>query len=41
MWKWLNYLINGLQMCKNDLEIGDIAKIFGKWLGYMGYGFSI
>ena len=25
----------------NDLEIWEMAKIFGKWLRYMGHGFSI
>ena len=26
---------------ENDLEIWKITKIFGKWLSYMGHGFSI
>ena len=30
-----------LNLLKNDLEIWEIAKIFGKWLRYMGHGLSI
>ena len=26
---------------ENELEIWEMAKIFGKWLRYMGHGFSI
>ena len=26
---------------ENDLEIWELAKIFGKWLGYMWHGLSI
>ena len=26
---------------ENDLEVWEMAKIFGKWLGYMGHGLSI
>ena len=26
---------------ENDLEIFEMAKIFGKWLRYMGHGLSI
>ena len=26
---------------KNDSEIWEMAKIFGKWLRYMGHGLSI
>ena len=26
---------------KNDLEIWEMAKIFGKWVRYMGHGLSI
>ena len=26
---------------ENDLEIWEMAKIFGKWLRYMGHGLSI
>ena len=26
---------------KNDLEIWEMAKVFGKWLRYMGHGLSI
>ena len=28
-------------LLRNDLEIWEIAKIFGKWLRYMGHGFCI
>ena len=30
-----------LNLLRNDMEIREIAKIFGKWLTYMGHGFSI
>ena len=30
-----------LKNVENDLEIWEMAKIFGKWLRYMGFGFSI
>ena len=30
-----------LKNVENDLEILEITKIFGKWLRYMGHGFSI
>ena len=30
-----------LKNVENDSEIWEMAKIFGKWLRYMGYGFSI
>ena len=26
---------------ETDLEIWEIANVFGKWLRYMGHGFSI
>ena len=26
---------------ENDIDIWEMAKIFGKWLRYMGHGFSI
>ena len=26
---------------ENELEICEMAKIFGKWLRYMGHGLSI
>ena len=26
---------------ENDLEIWKVAKRFGKWLRYMGHGFSV
>ena len=30
-----------LKNVENDLEIWEMDKIFGKWLRYMGHGFSI
>ena len=30
-----------LNLLRTDIEIWEIAKIFGKWLTYMGHGFSI
>ena len=30
-----------LKNVENDSEIFQISKIFGKWLRYMGHGFSI
>ena len=30
-----------LKNVENDSEIWEMAKIFGKWLRYMGHGFSI
>ena len=30
-----------LKNVENDLEIWEMTKIFGKWLSYMGHGFSI
>ena len=30
-----------LKNVENDLEIWEMSKIFGKWLSYMGHGFSI
>ena len=30
-----------LKNVKNDLEIWEMARIFGKWLRYMGHGLSI
>ena len=39
--KWLNYLTNGLKNVESDLEIWEMAKIFGKWLRCMGHGLSI
>ena len=30
-----------LNLLRNDLEIWEIAKIFGKWLRYMGHFLSI
>ena len=30
-----------LKNVENDLEIWEIAKIFGKQLRYMGHGFSV
>ena len=31
----------GLKNVENDLEICKMGQIFGKWLRYMGHGFSI
>ena len=43
--KRLKYLRNHfdkrLKNVENDLEIWEMAKIFGKWLRYMGHGLSI
>ena len=30
-----------LKNVENELEIWEMAKIFGKWLRYMGHGLSI
>ena len=30
-----------LKNAENDIEIWEMAKIFWKWLRYMGHGFSI
>ena len=30
-----------LKYVDNDLEIWKMAKMFGKWLRYMGHGLSI
>ena len=30
-----------LKNVENDLEIWEMAKIFGKWLRYKGHSFSI
>ena len=30
-----------LKTVENNLEIWEMAKIFGKWLRYMGHGFRI
>ena len=35
------YFDKRLKNVENDLEILEMAKIFGKWLRYMGHGFSI
>ena len=39
--KWLNYLIKYLKNVENELEISEMAKIFGKFLRCMGHGLSI
>ena len=42
--KWLKYVdLNDkrLKKMENDLEIWEIAKVFGKWLRSMGHGLSI
>ena len=40
---WGNDLLfdKRLKNVENDLEILEMAKIFGKWLRYMGHGLSI
>ena len=40
MGKWQLFEKN-LKNVENDLEIWEMAKIFGKWLRYMGHGLSI
>ena len=30
-----------LKIVENDLEILEMGKMFGKWLSYMGQGFSV
>ena len=38
----MNYLFDKLlKNEENDLEIWEMAKIFGKWLRCMGHGLSI
>ena len=46
--KWLKYVGKIIELfdirlkyVENDLEIWEMAKIFGKWLRYMGHGLSI
>ena len=45
--KYLKYLRNGYNMFGNDLnglkmwKIYEMAKIFWKWLRYMGHGLSV
>ena len=39
--KWLNYLTKYLRNVENDLEIREMAKIFGKLLRCMVHGLSI
>ena len=41
MWWNDNYLTNGLKMWKDDLEIWELANIFGKSIRYMGHFLSI
>ena len=41
MWEMLYVFDKRLNLLTNDLEIWEIAKIFGKWLRYMGHGLSI
>ena len=41
MWEMALVFDERLNLLRNDLEIWEIAKIFGKWLRYMGHGFSI
>ena len=38
----MTYLFDKLlKNVENDLEIGEMVKIFGKWLRCMGHGLSI
>ena len=39
--KWLKYVEKFLKNVENDLEIWEMAKIFGKWPRYMGHSFNI
>ena len=39
--KWRKYLTIGLNMWEMSQRFGKRAKIFGKWLRYMGHGLSI
>ena len=41
MWEMAYVFEKRLNLLRNDLEIREIAKIFGKWLRYIGHGFSI
>ena len=35
------FLNKVLKNVENDLEIWEMAKVFGKWHRYMGHGLSI
>ena len=39
--KFLKYVEKLLKNMENDLEICEMANIFGKWLRYMGHTFNI
>ena len=39
--KFLKYVEKLLKNMENDLEIWEMANIFGKWLRYMGHTFNI
>ena len=41
MWEMALAFDKRLNKLRNDLEICEIAKIFGKWLRYMVHGLSI
>ena len=41
MWEIAELFDKRLKNVENDLEILEMAKIFGKWLRYMAHGFSI
>ena len=41
MWEMPKVFDKRHNLLRNDLEIWEIAKIFGKWLRYMGHGLSI
>ena len=40
---WGNGLLFDIRLknAENDSEIWEMAKLFGKWLRYMGHGLSI
>ena len=40
-WEMAELFDKRLKNVENDLEILEMAKIFGKWLRYMEHGFSI
>ena len=39
--KYLKHLTNGFNMWELTLRFYEMAKIFVKWLRYMGHGLSI
>ena len=40
-WEMTELFDKRIKDVKNDLKIWELAKIFGKWLRYMGNGLSI